>query len=509
MPRHVSKTSAALALSALFAVACKAERVEAPLALGDESCPELSCLPCGTGSDCAESGPFLGDTCCGLGDSLVEIGVGEAHEIVDIEIDDRYVYMCGGFGGRAYDVTDPGAPVDAGGIAGRCQRIAVGPLLDDGSRVIYIAHHGDTRWVTPYLQTMRMHPDREPERLDLIEADDVLFEGLAWSDGALYAATHAGGLRVYATDDAGIPSFSGVVGGFENASKVTVDSGFAYVTDEAGLEVLSLADPLSPVLVAEIQTAGKPRDVAVAEGRLYAALGGAGLDVFDVSAAATPARIEHVALPGSTQAVAVDGDLISVASWSHVALLSADSFDEVSRENIHGALGQSVGVAMRGGRMYAAEWGTGLHVLEQARGVAAPDLWLDDGVFSFRGDATEARAVIVRNRGLVELSVTDIEVDHPRLSVSHSSLRVLPGDAAFLELSYDPIAIEEVSATLTLRSNDPDRPVFEVPIRVGTKDLLRAGDSIDERFGFLDPDGAGQVSGLDGHVVLLAYFGVW
>ena len=50
---------------------------------------------------------------------------------------------------------------------------------------------------------------------------------------------------------------------------------------------------------------------------------------------------------------------------------------------------------------------------------------------------------------------------------------------------------------------------LSLPIRVGDSSLIDVGDQIGSMFGFLDPNGAGQVSGLEGHVVVLAYFALF
>ncbi len=501
--------SALLIGCALLLGACGDSSAPPPPALGGTDCPELSCLACGSGTECAASGAPLGETCCALGDDLVELGEGEIPEVVDIEVDDQYAYLCGGFGGRVFDVSDSRNPLDMGALAGRCQRIALGPVLTDGTRVIYVAHHGDSRWAVPYLATWHLDASGALFEVAVIDQAEVLFEGIVWRDGVLYVAAHAGGLRVYSTDDQGVPTFARAVGGFENAWKVAVSGAHLYVADDGAVQVLSIDDPLAPQLVGQADAPGQVRDLDVADDVVYAALGSGGLLILDVSNPAAPTEIDRVLLRGSIQAVAVRGDRLALASWTHLALHDRASLDLLATESLKGPLEQTLGVALRGDDIFAAEWGTGLHVLAHQPGYVAPDMWVDEGVYRFRGDRSEAQAVIIRNRGLVTLEVDRIETNNESYQVDQDRVSILPGEAAVVEVTFTLGPSSVPDSLLTLSSNDPDRPTLDLPLRIGDSSLLKVGDQLGDRFGFLDPSGAGQVSALDGKVVLLAYFGIW
>ena len=132
---------------------------------------------------------------------------GIAAEAVDVDTDGTYAYLCGGFGVRINKVTNPAALLFHGQALSRCQRIGIGPSLLDGSRAIYLAHHGDS-WVPgPFLRSFRMSPTGLFTQVDSIDDPALLFEGLHYYDGNLYAATHASGLRIYGIDLAtGVPS---------------------------------------------------------------------------------------------------------------------------------------------------------------------------------------------------------------------------------------------------------------------------------------------------------------
>lgn len=480
---------------------------------GGDACPGLSCLPCGNGDQCAASGDFLGDTCCAAGDALVHRGIGMASEAVDIESVDGLVFLCGGFGVRINDATIPDSPEYLGGISPRCQRVAIGPETDDG-RLFWLAHHGDT-WVDdPFLGTYILDAvERRPIELDLIIEPGVSFEGIAYADGALYVAIHEGGLRVYAIED-NTPVLQTVLDGFDNATKVAVADGFLYVADQTGgVRILDVADPLAPEHVGQLEFVGLARDVSVSTGRLAVSLGADGVVVFDVVDPRTPLELGRIEPAGSVQGVDIDDRVIAVAAWSHVALYDRDSFVLLATERVRPTpqFEQDLGVSLDGDHVHVAEW-EGHHVLEYRPGYVAPDIWVEEELVSFPANEPGLRAIIVRNRGYSDLDIDAIavsELDPFVVSPNHG--RIPAGGGLALEVGFEPEGIDVNLGTLTLESNDPDeqQSPFRLPLVAQQGNGIDVGDPLTEEFGFLDPSGNGEVEGLHGNVVVLAYFALF
>lgn len=479
---------------------------------GEISCEEgVSCPPCVKGAGCAAAGPFIGETCCARGDALEKLAKGRGAEVVDLETDGKHVILCGGFGADINDISDPSAPRHVAGVEERCQRIGIGPLTDEGARVIYLAHHGDSWVTTPYLATYHLFSDGRAVRVAKIESRDVLFEGIAHHQGALYVAAHEGGVRVYRLDARGVPTFERVVvGGIVNAWKIAVSGSHAFVADAgAGLHVFSLEDPLAPQRVATVETLGSPRDVAAEGARVYVAMGGAGVDIFDVSDPRAPTKIKTLVGRGSAQAVDVDGDLLAVANWSHVALHDSASLARLATERTRDAFEQDLGVALVGSTLLVGEW-EGLHALRYRPGYVGSAIWLDEEIFSL-DPATPSRAVLVHNDGVLDLHVDGLSIADPAYSIEPASLKIAPGDRGVFSFRR-PAPAPAGSTTLRLSSDDPDPARAALELEVLVEDAgsrLGIGDELTEAFGFLDPSGAGQLSALRGKVVVLAYFALF
>ncbi len=474
--------------------------------LGDESCPDLACLACAAGAGCAPEGPFFPGTCCAEGDALVHVGTGDGAEVVDIEIDSDNAYLCGGFGVRISRITEPARPTRLAAAAERCQRIGLGEPLAEGGRILYLAHHGDTWVPTPFLRTYHLRADGDMDLRDEIQDADVSFEGLFYRDGMLLVAAHAGGLRVYRTDADGVPSLQTVLGGFDNAWKVDVLGDFAYVADgQGGLRVVEIADPSSPRIVQSVATSGLAHDVEAEGDRVYVALGTAGVDVFDATSASNLVPLGNIPSTGSVQGVSAEGDLLALASWSHVELRDARTFRLLGTERVKGRFEQDFGIALRGSHLYVGEW-EGLHVVEYREGLVAPDILLGADILTLP-DAPSARAVIVSNRGLLDLEVSRIAVDDSAFSVDRQTLLVAPGTADVFELGFQPPAAA-ARATLLLETDDPDpgQTDLAIPIEIADGGRIGVGDPLPEVFGFLDPAG---LDGLRGHVIVIAYFALF
>lgn len=487
---------------------------------GGDACPELTCLPCGVSERCAEAGPYLGTTCCAAGDPLVHRGRGSAAEAVDVVVADGVAFLCGGFGVVANDVSDPDDPRVIVGAASRCQHAAIGPTLADGQRVFWLAHHGDTWVETPFLSTYTYDPSPDElgaqERFRL-EDPNVLFEGIAYHEGFVYAAVHSRGVHAYRVEDDLSLSLASVTEGFDNATRLVVEGERLLVADQlGGVKVLSLEEPATPRFVTTLSSLGMARDVAAHGDLAVVALGGGGVDVFDLSNEDV-AQVGHIDVAGTAQAVDVDDEVIAIAAWTHVALHDRDSLQLLATERVRNSpqFEQDLGIALEGDLVHVAEW-EGHHVLQRHNGLVAPDIWVEEDLIEFAPQESGDRAIVVRNRGYLDLDVREVSVDSGTLdqpfSVDTTRFRVPPQRASAFELSYTPGgASAGPSPRVILDSNDPDvqQSPLVVPIQASASDRIDVGDELTAEFGFLDPSGMGSVDGLRGHVTVLAYFALF
>ncbi len=475
-------------------------------------CTPPRCPACvGGTTGCAAKGPFLQGTCCARGDAVALLGTGTGSEVVDLETDGTFVALCGGFGADISDVSSPSSAKHLGTVTQRCQRAAFGKKLADGSRLLYIAHHGDSWLQTPFLATYSISTAGKLTSVDKITDATVLFEGMVAHGDALYVAAHDGGVRVYKVSTSGAPVFQrAITDGIKNAWKLAAFKDRLYVADQgAGLHVMSLAAPLTPKRLHTVKTTGSPRDVVVDGKRAYLAMGGGGVEVYDLPASGVPKRVGGVSGNGSAQAVAVSNGVLAVANWTHVSVHDAATLTLLGTERVRKSFEQDTGVAMSGNTIFVGEW-EGLYVLRHVPGLVAPDIFVTEDIFTLDPSKKDTRAVKVQNLGLLELKVSAITTSESAFTIKNSAFSVAPGKAEVFEFSFTPPATSQ-AAVITLKTNDPDarQSSLDLPVELKTTTLLNVGDTLTSDFGFLDPLGSGQVSALKGKVLVLSYFALF
>lgn len=500
------------------------ERPEDPFVPEDPASyhPALAELACSSNVvGCADQGPHIQGTCCTEGSALVHLSEGGGAEVVDLEVVDGVALMCGGFGARLDDVTDPGAPQSLSGATARCQRSTFGPTLPDGTRVFYLSHHGDTWVQTPFLQTFRLAPDGSVSGPlhDAQDTGDTLFEGVRWrSDWVLFAAIHGEGLQVWRTDAEGTPtSLVQTLGGFTNAAKVAIAGNLVVVTDDDVLQIVDALTPESAEIVASYSLEGKARDVVIEGDRAFVALGARGVEVVDLTDPTAPSQVALLPVIGSVQALDVDQGKIAIAAWSHVQLRDATTLQLLGtrKTRSYRDFEQDFGIALSGDTLFAGEW-EGLQVLRYRPGYVGADLWVTQDLLSFEAESSDTRFLQLRNRGPLPLTV-DLAADDPSFEPDPAELTLDPGELAIVEVHYTPPAPESSPKAMVLSTNDPDPEQASLPVPLYAADTgsLDVGDPLTDAFGFLDPTCSpncgteGDLANLEGKVVVLAYFALF
>ena len=133
-------------------------------------------------------------------------------------------------------------------------------------------------------------------------------------------------------------------------------------------------------------------------------------------------------------------------------------------------------------------------------------------MYAFDAAGQESREVWVHNRGALDLEVDWIGVSDDSFEVSETELLVPSGESRSFELSYAPPAPDGSVQSLALHSNDPDpiQEPLQLPLHAVDSGGIDVGDSIlVPEFAFLDPTGDEDVSNLQGHVLVLAYFALF
>jgi hypothetical protein len=102
-----------------------------------------------------------------------------------------------------------------------------------------------------------------------------------------------------------------------------------------------------------------------------------------------------------------------------------------------------------------------------------PDIFTPDSTVDFGTmfvAATKVESLLVINRGSASLRVAAITAGDPDVVVVADSFTLAPHDTQTVVLSYTPTVAGQLHDTLRIVSNDPDQPLFKVPLRATAVD---------------------------------------
>ncbi len=424
-------------------------------------------------------------------------------EVLEVELspDGQVAYLVGQGGLFVVDLSVPEAPAligydDAVEAQGRYYHLEAG----GPDAVVYATHRDRGLWRIDARDpaALRTSPLRlEPGLSGMAAVGDSLFVG--GLDGRV--------LRLE-VDAEGRAVEAGSVAGLGNIWELVAWGDRIYVAGgAAGLSVLdSSAGGLS--VLTTLPTAGAVMDLALSAdgGALYAAEGGAGVEVFDLSDPDAPESRGALPILGSALGLGATAELLWVADLQ--GTVAFDLADPLLPTPIgtEGTDQWAMGLAAEGDRAVVAAWGW-LEVQEAALGRSGPDLRLgaDTLHLSPEGGSVE---IAFANLGGAALSLRGVCPSSERLTVESTAETVPPGGEGHLRLTLS--AGEPVSASVQLNTDDPDDPQREIAVVAEERGVGVALGEVAPDFELPDLDGElHQLSLQAGVPVVLVYFATW
>ena len=457
-------------------------------------------------------------------------------EIVDVEHHDPFVLTCNGTKGLAIYKEIPGAGtsfvVHKGGLGDgssgpypRCQHMEVvlsSGDINTGVVSVFVTNRGDETQPTPWIKWIRfdnglggLSASFGTTALPVVQTlfgDPATrsFEGLAYKDGFLYAATHGSGVLVIDTSSGQlVPAATVAVGG--NAYDVAVaDSGHLVVASlDTGLSVFDITSPRAPDPLGVAAVPGSPTRLAVDGTTAYVAAGNGGLQIVDVSNPDAPKVVGSHTTPSTAMDINFSDGRVVVANWTDVRVFDVSDPAApwlLAAEEVPSANGFSRVLAadMTGTEVFVGEW-TALLSYDLKPEMTPPDIRLIHDELVFDED-DNALGLLVANEGLLPLTL-EIAVTGSGYAASPSSATVQPGKKELIEVVRT--ALDAGFAQVQITTNDPDEGQVTVPLSprtngpgLGPGDMLPNIPVIDAFTG--QPTDVATV--LNGKVGLLAYF---
>jgi hypothetical protein len=376
----------------------------------------------------------------------------------------------------------------------RCTHINVA-----GNRAVVTARKDEVQ-TQPFIALLNVDDAMDPLELDTLVIDTGLIEEAAIVQDHLWVAAAEDGLWRYdisadtigSRTDVEVPGtvtrvarFGDGVAAGTNGQVHRVDAGGAVTSIDVDGQVQALLE--------------------LPDGRLAVALGSAGIAIIDGT---------NVVATTDTHGTALRLDLLSsgellVANWSDVRLydITDSGFEVRAVDAVFEAddRPRHLAAAAQDNVVFAGEW-TGLHALSFYDSESGPEFTPSSLTVAMPedGEAFEGE-ITVTNEGSEELTVSNVDVDGG-WSVTPATLSLAPGESSELVFAHGG------SQTVDLRhaeltTNDPDEPLVEIQVRIGSNRVF-VGDPAPD-FSYTALNGTQQNYALEdqrGHVVMLSYF---
>ncbi|MFH1897419.1 MAG: Ig-like domain-containing protein [Candidatus Desantisbacteria bacterium] len=147
---------------------------------------------------------------------------------------------------------------------------------------------------------------------------------------------------------------------------IFLKNNYAYMScDTAGLQIMDVSQPASPVFAGKYNTASSCRDTVVVDNYAYTAAGTKGLMVIDVSNVNKPTLVSSLAIDGFCYDIAISGNYAYVAAGATglqiVDISKPQTPKKIGKYNTDGI---SRGVCVRDGYAFVADDGSGLVVID-------------------------------------------------------------------------------------------------------------------------------------------------
>lgn len=377
----------------------------------------------------------------------------------DVAVQGQYAFLANeGRGVRMVDIAQPDSPNEVAFYDTPGDAIAVQVAGD----FVYVAERGEGLRVLTFSLAEGV-PEITERRLVETEGE---VNDLALTDQFAYVADGSAGLLVLDIRDPSTPVRTGVEDTPGNANGVAVFGDYAYVADSgSGLRVINIIDPAVPTEVGSINIAGEARKVVVVQVSnpdrvlAFVAAGNGGLQVVDVSEPNAP-QLAGV-LPAQDRFimdVSVDGDRAYLAARGQ-GLRVVDIADPVRPVEV-GSLslpGEARAVTVTGHYVLVAAHNRGMRVVDVANPAAPVEAGFYDAPRSVQ-DVVLAGDFAYLTDGERGLRIEDISNPSQPREVGHYDEM---GKADGLAIRENLIFVAEQDGLRVLDISDP-RALSEV-----------------------------------------------
>ncbi|MAA80284.1 MAG: hypothetical protein CL916_13600 [Deltaproteobacteria bacterium] len=415
-------------------------------------------------------------------------------ELLDIvyEPEEEVIWSVGQGGLMVFDVSNPAQPEFMTSYSPLAWHERAYHLALDGSERIFLTHRKNG-WMS--------YDIRNPLQASAGEFMPLSgASGIAYEEDIVYVATHTGSVYSYDVSLA-FPEMLDVVSDLGNPWRMVLGENYVYVADNTqGLVVINRQSPQQLTVKNRVLGSGGLQDVVLNEEIAYGAAGGLGIDVFDVSNPESPQWIGNIPTSYPAIELAVDNDVLWVASQQDVIAIDISNPYDPVIVNTEKTRQWAMAIDAADGYAFVADWGY-LSILELQADVSGSDLHLASNQVYI--DENESMLIALRNFGTKPIEIFGGTSSHPDVGLEISSLEIEPHETQWLSIQKNT----SQGSQICIASSDPDASQEYINV-VGPQEHPIGSTAPD--FSLTSLDGTlYRLQEMYGSYVVLVYFATW
>ena len=326
------------------------------------------------------------------------------------------------------------------------------------------------------------------------------------SGNTVYVTTHRGVAIINISNPANPDLISTVQ--VENAWVITLYEDFAFIADGENIRILDITNIENPVEInSPLSTGNAVKDLAIANGLLYAALGSDGVSVFNVSTPAeSPLFLGNYNTGGLANRIQPFEGKIAVSDWDDIEVLEWNGF-ELERVGFKANGRRTMAINTAGNYIYSAEWML-LQVFEFGE-IPGADIdissWELNYPFVENGDSYTL-SLDVTNNGNSSLIIEDQYTTNPDFQIENYLQDLTPGETQLVNITYYADG-GNAAGGYDIFTNDLDESHIVCELN-GNIDGVNVGETAPDFELDIAANGTGtfQLSDHLGQIVVIAFF---
>jgi hypothetical protein len=238
---------------------------------------------------------------------------------------------------------------------------------------------------------------------------------------------------------------------------VAIIDRFIYIGSNNEILIFDILNINNPIEIGTIETGNAVKDLAIANGFLYSALGSDGVKIYDLISAQNPQYLDNFNTNTLANRIAPFDNKLAVSDWDDVEVLewNGESLNQIGYKNTGN---RTMAIATKENIIYSAEWAS-VQAFEFGE-ISGPDIDLSTLELNYPyvdNGASYLLSVDIINNGNETLTNVDNYTTNSEFTVINPLTSLTPGEVQTVEIVYNASSAN-ASGAYRIYSNDPDEP---------------------------------------------------